>query len=59
MMYLTAGLYRRLIAPRKALKIVILCTVGNIIGAYFVAWLASYTSALQVYSATGMAATVV
>lgn len=59
MRYLTAGLYRQWIAPRKALKMVVLCTVGNIVGAYFVAWLASYTSALQVYDATGMAATMV
>ena len=59
MMYLTAGLYRQWIAPRKALKMVILCTVGNIVGAYFVAWLASYTSALQGYDAMGMAATMV
>lgn len=59
MMYLTAGVFHKYVEPKKVVKIAILCTLGNLAGSYLVAWLASQTSALQVYEATGMAATVV
>ncbi len=59
MMYLTAGLYHKFIEPKKALKIVLLCTLGNLAGSYLVAWLASQTSVLQSFTEAGMAASVV
>lgn len=50
MMYLTAGSYFKFIGAKKALKILLVCTIFNLIGAYIVAGLVSLTSIGQSFN---------
>ena len=44
MMYLTAGVYYGAIKLPKAVKILLYCTVFNLVGALFIGWLCSFTA---------------
>lgn len=47
MMYLTAGTYHGFISPTKTLKILLFCTLGNLVGAVLAAWLIAQTGAFS------------
>lgn len=44
MMFLTAGVYYKKITVTKAVKILLYCTVFNLIGALFIGWLCSFSA---------------
>lgn len=47
MMYLTAGVYYKKIKASTAVKILLYCTLFNLIGALFIGWLCSYSGAFM------------
>ena len=49
MMFLTAGCYYKFISIKKAVIILCLCTIGNLIGAYLISFLASMSSSLNAF----------
>lgn len=51
MMFLTAGAYNKFISVKKALIILCVCTIGNLIGAYLISAIASGSSALNGFNA--------
>lgn len=50
-MFLTAGAYNKFISVKKALIILCVCTIGNLIGAYLISAIASGSSALNGFNA--------
>lgn len=44
MMYLTAGVYYKAINLSKAVKILLFCTLFNLVGALFIGWLSSFSA---------------
>ncbi|WP_276877458.1 formate/nitrite transporter family protein [Anaerococcus hydrogenalis] len=51
MMFLTAGVYNKYISLKKAIFILLVCTFGNLIGAYLVSFVTSLTSAINAFDA--------
>lgn len=47
MMYMTVATYRKKLAPSRALKILLVCVLFNLIGAFVVAYLLSLTGAFK------------
>ncbi|MGX7108952.1 formate/nitrite transporter family protein [Facklamia miroungae] len=47
MMYLTAGTYHKFISPNKTVKILLFCTLGNLVGAVLAAFLVAQTGAFS------------
>ncbi|MDK7187330.1 formate/nitrite transporter family protein [Facklamia hominis] len=59
MMYLTVGMYHKLIKPKKACQILAFCTLGNLLGAIVAALLVSNTGAFSHLTAESFIVTTV